>query len=532
MELINFLFGTAKRSLPADTADFWYRPVTSSWIQSGHHFDEKTALGIVAVYACVRVIAESIASLPLVLYRRLPNGGKEREASTPLQNLLTFQPNPWQTRFGFWEMLMGHVLLRGNAFARKVRNARGDIVLLQPLDPTRMKIAQDSSGAVTYEYRLRTGGAVEFTQRDMFHLQGLSCDGLVGLSPLELLANALGYAMAADEYGTAFFQNYAQLGIVLKHPATLGKEAKENLKQSINEAHAGQRRAFTTMVLEEGMTWDQIGMSWKDTQIDAVRKGNVSEIARAFRIPPHMIGDLERATFSNIEQQSIDFVVNSLRPWAVRVEQTIWRDLVESEKDVLYAEFLLDALLRGDLASRSEAYVKALNNGWLNADEVRELENRNPIPDGSGQVYRVPLNTVPSNSLAATNPQLVKPAQPAPQKASKDGRILARERFETEYARAVRRELKETPAQKTKRAFYLEESFEQTLAAVGCVLRDRGFMPTEELDHAKRFFSATDLELTREWEALPVEKRADLEAFKIPAMWAKLVSYFDSLLDL
>ena len=236
----------------------------------------------------------------------------------------------------------------------------------------------------------------------LVHVRGLSSDGLVGLSPIQLLQRPFSYALAADEYATAFFQNFTQMGIVLKHPNTLTPEACKNLKESINEAHMGSRKAFKTLVLEEGLTMDEIGMPLKDLQFVEARKMQVTEIARAFRVPPHMIGDLERATFSNIEQQSIDFVTNTLRPWAVRIELAITRDLIpEEEKDKVFAEFSMNALLRGDIAARSEAYVKALTNGWLNPDEVREYENLNPIPDGSGQVYRVQLNTTPSDSVAA-----------------------------------------------------------------------------------------------------------------------------------
>ncbi len=405
MSFLDFCFKGEKvrqKRNKSDDDDFWYKPISRFGGSSGS-IDSADALTISAVYACVRVIAEGIASLPLHLYRRVEEG-KEKAANLSLYKILHKTPNSYQTKFGFWEMLIGHVLLHGNAYARIYRSKRNEILSLIPLNPLRTRpiVTEDR---LTYEFRSKNGEIEILPFENIFHLQGLSSDGFVGLSPLEIAARTLNYTISQETFGANFFANNATPGGIIKHPMQLEETARENLRNSIQSLHGGPENAGKVAILEEGMTWETIGFSQKDAQFLEGRQFQINEIARIFRVPPHMIGDLTRSTYSNIEQQSIDFVVNTLRPWIVRIEETIYRDLLRGEeKNNLFAEFLIDGLLRGDIQSRYNAYVQGLNNGFLSADEVRAYENLNPIPDGSGKKYRVPLNT----TLSDTKDQSIK----------------------------------------------------------------------------------------------------------------------------
>jgi HK97 family phage portal protein len=381
---------------------------------SGVYVTSDSALGYSPVYACVRILAESIASLPLLLYRKLPGGGKERAQDHPLYFLLKDEPNQYQDSFQFREMLCGHLLLRGNAYARIV--AKGEVEALIPLNPDRMKVSQNENGTILYTYRNQRGLEEKYTQREIFHLRGLSSDGLTGLSPIELLRDSIGLGLAAESYGSTFFSNNARPGGILKHPGKIDDVAAKRLKEDWQKAYSGTSNAHKTAILEEGMAWEQIGLTNADSQFLESRKFQVTDIARIFRVPPHMIGDLDKATFSNIEQQSLEFVMHSLRPWLVRWESAIKRLLLTTEeKKTYFSEFLVDGLLRGDIKSRYDAYSVARNGGWLSVDEIREFENLNPLPDDQGKIYLEPLNmkevgqedpkdvTEPQNSISTTD---------------------------------------------------------------------------------------------------------------------------------
>lgn len=372
---------------------------------SGMYVSADSALTYSPVYACVRIISESIASLPLHLYKRLESGGKERDSSHPLYFLLHDEPNPYQDAGQFLEMMTGHVLLRGNAYARIVANT--EVEALIPLNPDRMKVKQNENGTIVYSYRNQKGLEEKYTQREIFHLRGISSDGIQGLSPIDLMRNSIGLGLAAEEYGSTFFSNNAQPGGILKHPGKIDDIAAKRLKADWQKAHSGTGNAHKTAILEEGMTWEQLGLKNSDAQFLESRKFQVSDIARIFRVPPHMIGDLDKATFSNIEQQSLEFVMHTLRPWLIRWERAIKRLLLTTEeKKTYFPEFLVDGLLRGDIKSRYDAYSVARNGGWLSVDEIREFENLNPLPDGAGAVYLEPLNMkeAGNDSVTTTDP--------------------------------------------------------------------------------------------------------------------------------
>lgn len=451
MEILNFLFGSERRAdPPAADNDFWYKNI-STLSRGSYNFDADSAMRIATVFSCVRVVAEGVASLPLPLYRRLPEGGKEKATKDPLFKILRYRPNVWQTHFEFWEMLTGHVMLRGNAYAKKIFDNAGRLVQLLPLDPSRMGVGQKPTGELEYHYRLKNGLEIIYNQFEIMHLRGIGSDGLTGMSVVDCLARTFDASQAVEEFQIAFLKNFAKPGGVLTHPAKLTKEARENLKASWQQAHAGGAdNAYKVAILEEGLKWEQVGMSQRDTELIAFGKMKASDICGAFRVPPHMVGILDKATFSNIEQQSGDFQENTLRPWLVRFEEAIMRDLIDEEKqDDFFAEFMMTGILRADTAARGNFYVLMVQNGIMNPDEIRSLENMNPIEDGSGKVYRVPLNTAPSTETEAQQEE-EEEEEEEDQKSDSGLDSVARdavmyELFSEAHKRAIRRELKSLP---------------------------------------------------------------------------------------
>lgn len=361
------------------------------------------ALQASAVYACVRVLAETIASLPLHVYKRLARG-KEKATDHYLYPILHDAPNAEMTSFEFRETMMGHLCLRGNAYAEKVIDRAGRVKELWPLNPDRVTVERDKATkklvyTVTIPDEARQ---VKLDTDRILHIRGLSGDGIIGYSPIKLARESIGLSLATEEYGARFFGNGSRPGGVLEHPGKLGTEARKNLKTSWEEMYKGLEQSHRIAILEEGLKWHQIGIAPEEAQFLETRKFQLNDIARIFRVPPHLIGDLERSTFSNIEHSSIDFVVHTIRPWLVRWEQALkLRLLREREGDQIYfAEFLVDGLLRGDVQSRYNAYAVGRQNGWLSADDIRELENMNPLPGEQGKTYLLPLNMVPADQTA------------------------------------------------------------------------------------------------------------------------------------
>lgn len=371
--------------------------LTAGQTGSGMDVTVKSALTVGAVFSCVKVLSESVASLPLITYRRLQANGKERARDHWLYPLLHDQPNRYQDSFSFWEMCMVNLCLRGNFYAQKLRNGAGGLAELYPLDPDRVKVdwQLDSRGReiLRYVYNPPVGKERTFLPKQIFHVRGLTQLGMVGLSPIDQAKESIGLAMAAEQYGARYFSNAVRPSGVLQHPAKLSPEAAKKLRESWEETYTGIEKAHRVVVLEEGMEWKSTGLTNEQAQFLESRKFQRSEIASWFRVPPHMIGDLEKATFSNIEQQALDFVIHTLRPWLIRIEKAILTQLLEPEDRLdLYAEFLVDALLRGDLKTRMEAYEKARNMGLYSIDELRAKENENPLPNDWGVHHIEPLN--------------------------------------------------------------------------------------------------------------------------------------------
>jgi HK97 family phage portal protein len=374
-----------KDSTPGSAYRFFFGGTTS-----GKVVTERSAMQITAVYCCVRILAEAIASLPLHLYRYTENGSKEKAIDHPLYDLLHDEPNLEMTSFVFRETLMTHLLLYGNAYAQIIRNGKGEIIALYPLMPNRMNVDRDEDGNLYYEYQTSQdeahtmkGSLVRLSPSDVLHIPGLGFDGLVGYSPIAMAKNTIGMTMAAEEYGAKFFANGATPGGILEHPGVV--KDPERVRESWNSAFGGSSNSNKVAVLEEGMKYTPISISPEQAQFLETRKFQIDEIARIFRIPPHMIGDLEKSSFSNIEQQSLEFVKYTLDPWVSRWEQSMRRALLKpEEKKQYFFKFNVDGLLRGDYQSRMNGYATARQNGWMSANDIRELENLDRIPEEDG----------------------------------------------------------------------------------------------------------------------------------------------------
>jgi len=375
---------------------------------SGKAVTERSAMQMTAVYSCVRILAEAIAGLPLHLYRYGGDGSKEKATDHPLYALLHDEPNPEMTSFVFRETLMTHLLLWGNAYAQIIRNGKGEVVALYPLMPNRMTVDRDEHGQLYYEYRTTQddahtmkGSVVRLSPRDVLHVPGLGFDGLVGYSPIAMAKNAIGLAIATEEYGSKFFANGATPGGILEHPGVV--KDPERVRESWNTAFGGSANANKVAVLEEGMKYTPISISPNEAQFLETRKFQIDEIARIFRVPPHMIGDLEKSSFSNIEQQSLEFVKYTLDPWVCRWEQSMQRALLRTdEKPQYFLKFNVDGLLRGDYQSRMNGYAVGRQNGWMSANDIRELENLDRIAkEDGGDLYLVNGNMVPLVSAGA-----------------------------------------------------------------------------------------------------------------------------------
>ena len=385
-----FGFGQA-RDKPVDKAADAGYSILFGRTTSGKPVNERTAMQTTAVYACVRILAEAVASLPLHVYEYQDDGGKKLVHDHPLYYLLHDEPNPEMTSFVFRETLMSHLLIWGNAYAQIIRDGAGRVLGLYPLLPDKMDVQRDDKGNIYYVYSRNSDenpmfkeyGNIRLKAEDVLHIPGLGFDGLIGYSPIAMAKNAVGMTLACEEYGASFFANGANPGGVLEHPGVLKDPSK--VRESWNSVYRGVSNAHKIAVLEEGMKYQQIGIPPEEAQFLETRKFQVNEIARLYRIPPHMVGDLDKSSFSNIEQQSLEFVKYTLDPWVIRWEQSLQRSLLlPGEKGKYFIKLNVDGLLRGDYQSRMNGYAVGRQNGWFSANDIREMENMNPIPDEEG----------------------------------------------------------------------------------------------------------------------------------------------------
>ena len=382
---------------------------------AGKSVTVQTAIQLSTVYACVRVISETVASLPLGVYEATDDGNL-KAGDHPLYRLLHDEPNTEMTSFVFREVMLAHLLLYGNSYSQIIRSGKNTVVGLYPLLPDHMDVDRDSKGNLTYTYTTSNGKTVVIKPQDILHIPGLGFDGIIGYSPIALEKNAIGLGIASEEYGSKFFSNGARPSGILTHPNTV-KNPKA-VRESWNSAYGGSSNSNRVAILEEGMTFTPLSIPNNEAQFLETRKFQVDEICRIFRVPPHLVGNLEHATFSNIEHQSIDFAVHTIRPWLVRIEQSMNRALfTDQEKGRFYAQFNIDGLMRGDYKSRMEGYAIARQNGWMSANDIRALENQNPIPsDEGGDAYLVNGNMIPiTTAMKAQSP--AEPTQTAEQRS-------------------------------------------------------------------------------------------------------------------
>jgi HK97 family phage portal protein len=419
---------------------------------AGIAVNEKTALGLSAWWACIQVISEDVAGLPLLVYKRLDPKGKERATSHPLYDVLHNEPNPEMTPMTFWQTLTAHVCSWGNAYAEIAFDKSGYVEALWPLRPDHCW-PERKNGAIRYNVTIENNGYTLPPER-VLHIVGLSFNGLKGYSPTHMAMESIGLGLAAEKFGATLFKNNARPGGYLKHPAKLSKEAQERLIVSFEDRTMGLEKSHRLAVLEEGMEFQEVGMPPEQVQFLLTRQHQVEEVCRWHRMQPHKIQHLLRATFSNIEQQSLEHWGDTIQPYCLRGQQEVTRKcLTPKERKTYFVEYLPDAILRMDTKARYDAYAVGRQWGWLSADDVRERDNMNPVP--GGDTYLVPLNMIPSDSVKPIPPGgEPKPVPPAPkaaralpeQRSGEARRRLSevyRGRFEQTFTNIIKREKRE-----------------------------------------------------------------------------------------
>ena len=377
---------------------------------AGVPVSDQSALTLTAVFCAVRLLSETISSLPLFILQSQPNGDRQRLPTHPLYPVLHSQANPEQTAMEFRETLQGHLELRGNAYAEIVQDGGGRVRELWPLHPDRVRPVRLESGALVYEVRPpKSASLITLSADRMLHLRGFGSNGITGYSTIALMAESVGLGLGAQEYAARFFGNDGSPGGVLETEKKLSDSAHSRLKESWNLQHGGLSNRHRMAILEEGLKWHQVGVTPEDAQIIETRKFTVTEVARMFNVPPHKLKDLERSTFSNVEHQAIEYVVDAIRPRCVRWEQRLMSSLLspQDRANGIFIEHQVDGLLRGDFKTRMDGYAVGRNGGWLSANDIRRLENWNKIENGD--IYLQPVNYVE----AGKEPPITNTPQPS-----------------------------------------------------------------------------------------------------------------------
>ena len=442
MGMLDRMFSGIEKRVSLANPDAWLTTVLGgAQTDSGVLVDEDKALTLAAVWACHRVLAETLASLPLPVYRRLTPRGKERFPQHDLYEVLHDQPNREMTSFAFRETLMHHLVGWGNAYAEIEYDRAGRVIGLWPLLPDRTWPVRKNK-VLSFMTRVNNRD-IKLSADRVFHIHGLGFNGMVGYSPIAMHRESIGLGLAAQTFGARFFGSGAKPGGHLEYPGKFrSAEQKRDYARQFDEAQSGLTNAQRTLILDQGMEFKTTSIPPDDAQFLQTRDFQVRDIARIYRVQPHMIGDLKDATYANIEQESISFVVHTMRPWFVRWEQAIRRDLIRpQDQDRVFAEFLVDGLLRGDAAARFTSYNIARNGGWFSANDIRALENMNPLPGKSGDLYLVPLNMVPADQLLedqAATPGGDGNTPPAAASARERRSLGARKRIQRSYAQLLK----------------------------------------------------------------------------------------------
>ncbi len=387
--------------------DRWYS-IGGNESASGLTVTTEGAMRIATYCSCIRVISQTVKQLPLLTYKRRSDGSRrrERDAEHWLYPLLHDAPNPEMSAATFKETLTAHVGYRGNGYARIEKGLNSRVRALWILDPDSISLKRDQDGVLFYEQHGNGLKALRLPVNEIFHIRGFSWNGLTGLTPISYMRDTLGLAAATHTHGAKFFANGARPGTLLKVPGKMAREDKESMVRDWNQKFMGSANAYKTAVLDDGIEAAPLEISHDDAQFLEVMKYTDTQICGLTGVPPHMIAILDNATFSNIEHQGIDFVKHTMGPWFTMWESEISRSLLTpKERGDHFSEFLVEGLMRGDAKSRYEAYRTARQWGWMNADEIRDLENMNPMPEGAGQVYLTPLNMVNAASLVGKEPE-------------------------------------------------------------------------------------------------------------------------------
>jgi len=385
---------------------------------AGETVSPDTAMTVSTYWACIRNIAEDCGKLPAITYKRLPDGGKERAPSHPSYKMFHDSPNPEMTAMAFIETLLHYAIGWGGGIAEIQRNGRGDVTHLWPIHPSRVNIGRDKDNSLVYEIQNDQADPTYLYDADVFHVHGLSKDGVSGYSVAQLGVETLGLTMAAQTFGAAFFGNGSAISGILSTPKALGPKGRENLRKAWKVAYGGgAKNALNPAVLEDDLKWQTIGIPPDQAQFLETRNFQVEEICRWCRMPPHKVQHMKGATFSNIESQAIEYVGDTLLSWIVRVEQEAKRKIFTRKNDPFFLEFLITGLLRGDSTARSAYYREQFMIGALSQNEIRKLENRNPTgPDGD--IYYIPLNMQRAEDAARGTPQKEQVAGPPDPKST------------------------------------------------------------------------------------------------------------------
>lgn len=393
----NFFSRLFKRAQKLEGEKYWWTAPTTS---TGKVVNQDAAMRISAVYGAVKAISETLGVCPLILYRRKEGGGKERAVDHPLYYLLHDMPSEMQTSQEMREMMQVHTVMTGNSYAQIIRNNAGTVAELMPLDQSRVEpqlIQSETGNRVVYEYSGGSGPARTFRADQVLHIKGLGNNLLKGMSVIDYARECFGQALTQEEFASRYFANAATPSGVVEYPGRMGEVAVNQLKKSFEASYSGAINSGRIIALEAGVKFQPIKLTNEQSQFIQLREFSVVDIVRWFRIPPHMVGDLTRATFSNIEHLSLEFVMFCMLPWFKRWESRLNHSLLTvAERKNYYFEFLIDGLVRGDLKTRNESYALGRQGGWLSVDEIREFENMSPLPDGKGKIYLEPLNMKPA----------------------------------------------------------------------------------------------------------------------------------------
>ena len=353
-------------------------------------FDTDKALTLTAVWCAIRLLAESVSSLPVSVYSKQANGDKVEDSKSPIYNLVKFKPNYYQNKITFFEFIMLSICTEGNSYVQIVRNNSGTPVQLICLSPSSVTVVVNNN-----ELFYQVDGGAVLDSSDMLHFKTITDDGVTGLSPIDQCAKALNWGVSLEEFGSTFFSNGAKPSSILQTDRALSDTALQRLKTSFNNNYGKLKNSNSTIVLEEGLTFKPISISPEQAQFLSSRQFSIEEVARIFNVPPHMLKDLSKSSFNNIEMQSQEFVTYTLMPYITRIEQEMNLKLFRTnELGKTFIEFNVNGLLRGDVKSRTEAYKTAITNGYMSINEVRQKENMNSIEGGDKHFMQMNMTTI------------------------------------------------------------------------------------------------------------------------------------------